>query len=247
MTEYVGCEVRRISDKKLFVCQTHLISKLQRVFREKVKSLSIQETPAPTCFNAVRCTDLNELISIEDQKTYRSGVGILLFLVKYSRPGISNAVRELAKANDGATKLHFKSLMRTIKYVIDTRDMSLQYKIDDKVKNDGVWCIKAYCDSDFAGDIDKRISGSGYCIYLMGCLTAWKSKGQMQVTLSSTEAEYVAISDVCTKIMFVKMILEFLGVRVRLPIIVRCDNIGATFLSYNAKISQLSMHIDTKH
>ena len=186
MDEYVGCEVRRISDRKLIMCQTHLISKLHRLFGEKVNSLSIQETPAPTGFNVVRCTDPSDLIPVGDQKMYRSGVGILLFLVKYSRPDISNAVRELAKANDGATKIHLKCLMRTIKYVLDTRDRSLQYVIDDKANHDGVWCIKAYCDSDFAGDKDKRISVSGYCIYLMGCLISWKSKGQKHVTLSST-------------------------------------------------------------
>ena len=67
------------------------------------------------------------------------------------------------------------------------------------------------------------------------------------MTLSSTEAEYVAVSDVCTEIMFIRMILEFLGVRVRMPIIVHCDNIGAIFLSYNAKISQRTKHIDTKY
>ena len=43
------------------------------------------------------------------------------------------------------------------------------------------------------------------------------------------------------------MILEFLGVKVKLPITVHCDNIGAIFLSYNAKISQRIKHIDTKY
>ena len=66
------------------------------------------------------------------------------------------------------------------------------------------------------------------------------------MTLSSTEAEYVAVSDICMEIMFIRMILEFLGVRVRMPIAVHCDNIGTIFLSYNARISQRTKHIDTK-
>ena len=45
---------------------------------------------------------------------YRSGVGMLLFLVKYSRPDISNAVRELSKANLGPKPAHYKNLLRTI-------------------------------------------------------------------------------------------------------------------------------------
>ena len=43
------------------------------------------------------------------------------------------------------------------------------------------------------------------------------------------------------------MILEFLGVRVKMPIVVHCDNIGAIFLSYNAKVSQRTKHIDIKY
>ena len=81
----------------------------------------------------------------------------------------------------------------------------------------------------------------------MGCLIAWKSRAQKHVTLSSTEAEFVAVSDVCTEILFVKMILESLGIKVKTPITVHCDNVGAIFLSYNAKISQRTKHIDTKY
>ena len=71
-----------------------------------------------------------KLISDTEQKRYRSGVGMLLYLVKYSRPDISNAVRELSKVNDGATKGHYKNLLRVIKYVLYTEKLkfTIQYK-----------------------------------------------------------------------------------------------------------------------
>ena len=47
--------------------------------------------------------------------------------------------------------------------------------------------------------------------------------------------------------MFIRMILWFLGIKIELPLVVHCDNIGAIFLSYNAKISQRTEHIDTKY
>jgi len=246
MSEYVGCEVIRRGRNKLFMYQSNLIEKLKRLFYERVSNLPIRDTPAGTGFNVIRCLDDNKKISETEQKVYRSGVGILLYLVKYSRPDISNAVRELSKASDGADSTHMKCLLRTIKYVLDTKDLALKYELEEKFTS-GTWAIKAYCDSDFAGDKDTRISVTGFCIYLLGCLVAWKSKGQKHVTLSSTEAEYVAVSDVCTEIMFVRMILEFLGVRVKMPIVVHCDNIGAIFLSYNAKVSQRTKHIDIKY
>ena len=246
MEEYVGCEIKRIGKHKLFMCQSNLISKLDKLFGDKVKGLILRETPAGTGFTVTRCQIPEQLVSPDEQRVYRSGVGILLYLVKFSRPDISNAVRELSKASDGADKSSLKCLYRTIRYVLDTREQYLKYEVD-RNKMDSTWSIKTFCDSDFAGDKATRISVSGYCVYVLNCLVAWKSRSQKHVTLSSTEAEYVAISDVCTEIMFIRMVLEFLGVRVRMPITVHCDNIGAIFLSYNAKISQRTKHIDTKY
>lgn len=66
------------------------------------------------------------------------------------------------------------------------------------------------------------------------------------MTLSSTEAEYYAISETVVEIIFVKNILEFMGVEVKLPIVVKTDNIGAMFLSKNPSSSQRTCHIDVR-
>jgi hypothetical protein len=67
-------------------------------------------------------------ISENDQRDFRSGVGMLLYLVKHSRPDLSNAVRELTKVMDGATEEHVKLLHRVIKFVLDTRDRGIIIK-----------------------------------------------------------------------------------------------------------------------
>ena len=245
LNEYVGCEVIREGKSKLFMSQQVLLKKLERTFGSLVEKLPIYKTPSGTGFRVERCVDADKRIGDEKQSMYRSGIGMLLFLVKFSRPDISNSVRELSKANDGATEKHFRGLLRTVKYALDTKQKALMYQTGDRLET--VWKLKAFCDSDFAGDKETRRSVSGYCIYLFDCLIAWKSKGQKHVTLSSTEAEYVAVSDVCCEIMFIRMILWFLGIKIKLPIVVHCDNVGAIFLSYNAKISQRTKHIDTKY
>jgi hypothetical protein len=61
------------------------------------------------------------LLTPEQQTKYSSGVGMLLYLVKHSRPGISNAVGELTRVLDGATPEHWKAMLRVIKYVIDAK------------------------------------------------------------------------------------------------------------------------------
>ena len=60
------------------------------------------------------------LIKKAEQSLFRS-VGLLLYLVKFSRPDLSNEVRELSKVMDSATPAHMKNLMRAIKYVLDTK------------------------------------------------------------------------------------------------------------------------------
>ena len=52
--------------------------------------------------------------------------------------------------------------------------------------------VCGYVDSDFAGDLDKRRSTSGYVFTLVGGPISWMSKLQDVVTLSTTEAEYVS-------------------------------------------------------
>ena len=72
-------------------------------------------------FHVVRNIPEAVFISDNDQKLYRSGVGMLLFLVKHTRPDLSNSTCKLSKVMDKATEGHMKELCRVIKYAIDTR------------------------------------------------------------------------------------------------------------------------------
>ena len=107
--------------------------------------------------------------------------------------------------------------------------------------------MKAFCDSDFAGDKEKRISFTGFCIFYNDCLISWKSRGQESVSLSSTEAEYVAMSEVSMEVIFIKYVLLFLGVNLEFPIVILCNNVGAIYLANNAKTSGCTKHIDTQY
>ena len=112
---------------------------------------------------------------------------------------------------------------------------------------DDLWDIMVYTDSDYAGDRDTRVSVTGYIMYVRGVPVCWKSKGQRSVTLSSTEAEFVALSEAVKEIKFVVQVMESVGMEVRLPIIVRVDNVGAIHLSNNLSTSQRTKHIDVRY
>jgi hypothetical protein len=115
------------------------------------------------------------------------------------------------------------------------------------LEEESQWNIVAFSDSDFAGDSETRISIAGFILYLLGVPISWKSKGQKGVTLSSSEAEFVALSEAAKEVKFVFQVLQSMGVRVTLPIIVRVDNVGAIFIGSNVAVSQRSKHIDIKY
>ena len=246
MEDYVGCQVSRNGDK-MWMYQQDLINKIRKHFKDDVREMRKYDTPAGNLEYVIRPSDDTNSISSIMQTKYRSGIGMMLFLVKYSRPDIANCIRELSKANGVANESHYKSLMRAIKYVLDSEKYCLTLMKVNTGEEEMTWFLKAFSDSDWAGNKDGRRSVTGYCIYLNGNLVAWKSRSQKNVTLSSSEAEYVAVSEVCTEIMFIKMILTFLNVEVQLPIKVHCDNVGAIFLSYNPKTSARTKHIDIKY
>lgn len=242
MHEYVGCTILP-GDKNLHIVQPDLIKKLYKHFEVEVRDLSKFKTPGTPGEGVIRPGEDDTKISEELQATYRSGVGSLLYLMKHSRPDISNAVRELSKVMDGATPAHLKLMYRAIKYAYDTRQVSLSLS----PKYEGTWKISGKSDSDYAGDKNTRQSVSGYVVYLNGALIAWKSKSQKTVTLSSTEAEYMALGELCTEVLFVKMLMENMGLQVDLPMHLEIDNTGAMFLAENATTSQRTKHIDVRH
>jgi hypothetical protein len=169
---------------------------------------------------------------------------MLLYLTKYSCPDLCNVVRELAKCMDKATKGTYLEMLRVIKFVIDTKNFCLRIQPEFKGKN---WSLRVFCDSDWAGDSETRISVTGFILYLMNVPVCWRSKAQKGVTLSSTEAEYVAMSEEVKEIKFIYYLLQDIGIEVDLPILVKTDNVGAMFMAQNASSGVRTRHVDTRY
>ena len=134
-------------------------------------------------------------------------------------------------------------MLRVIKFVLDTKILGLTMV---PTLHDRIWHLEAFSDSDFANDKETTISVYGYVIYFCVVPVAWKSKSMRSVVLSTTEAEYVAISEVVKEIKFVYQLLESMDVKVQLPIKVRVDNIGAIWLANNSGVSERTKHVDTR-
>jgi hypothetical protein len=157
---------------------------------------------------------------------------MLLYLIKYSRPDVNNAVRELSKCMDRATYGTYQEMLRVVKFVLDTNNYCLKIQPNFDSKNS--WKLKIFSDSDWAGDPETRISVTGFIVYLQNVPICWRSKAQRGVTLSSSKAEYVAMSEAIKEIRFVYFILKDIGIEVELPIVVKTDNVGALCMSQNS-------------
>ena len=85
---------------------------------------------------------------------------------------------------DAPAPVHLKEMYKVIRHVLSTKGFELRKD------------MKALSDSDFASDKETRISVFGYIKYFCGIPIAWRSKGMKSVVLSTTEAEYMALSEV---------------------------------------------------
>jgi hypothetical protein len=245
LTDYLSCRIiTNFDNKTLFIMQPHLIKNLETKFGAEIMNLSNYGTPGTPHFKIVRSSENVDKLDPDLQARYRSGVGMLLFLIKYSRPDLANIVQELSKCMDAASHAAHKEMLSVIQFVVDTKPHCLKMQPIEEGKD---WDLVSYCDSDWASDAETRISVTGLIIYLLGVPICWRSKGQKGVNLSSSEAKYVAISEEVKEIQFVYYLLKSIGMHVKLPIAVRCDNIGAIFMANNSSSGVRTRRVDTRY
>ena len=182
-------------------------------------------------------------MSTEEHEIYRSGVGTLLYLTKHSRPDICNPVREVSKTMDAPAPTHLKEKYKLIRFVLSTKYFGLKIKVIMSIRK---WVLKARSDSDFASNKETRISVYGYVIDFCGIPITWRSKGMKSVVQSTTEAEYMALSEVVKVLKFVVQLLQTMNVTVELPITVHVDNVGAIWLSNKRNTGDRTKHIDRR-
>ena len=120
-----------------------------------------------------------------DAKPFQGMIGSLLYLTS-SRPDIQFSVCLCARFQASLRESHLTAVKWIFRYLVGTQDIRLWYPANYSLE------LIAYTDADYAESRLDRKSTSGYCQFLGGCLVSWASKKQHSVTLSTTEAKYVA-------------------------------------------------------
>lgn len=119
---------------------------------------------------------------------YRQLIGALLYLAISSRPDISYAVSYFSQFNSCYSSEHWKAAKRVLRYSKGTIDTKLVYKRTGKQ-------FYGFADADWASDRNDRKSYTVNAFKLASASISWESKKQRTTALSSTEAEYMALSD----------------------------------------------------
>ncbi|MCO5550458.1 hypothetical protein L7F22_003945 [Adiantum nelumboides] len=106
--------------------------------------------------------------------------------------------------------------------------------------------VVGYTDADFAGDLDRRRSTSGYLYTFAGGAISWFSRLQSCVTLSTIEAEYVATSESCKEAIWLTRLVGDLGIVGEIPVL-HCDSQSAIQLARNPVFHSKTKHVDVRY
>jgi hypothetical protein len=138
---------------------------------------------------------------------YMNAVGSLMYLATTTRPDIAYTVGVLARFNSNPGMTHWKAVKHLFRYLKGTTDLKLVYRPDPTIQDKFV----AFSDADHGGNKDSRKSTTGYMVKMGSGAVCWSSKLQPIVTLSTTEAEYVAAVAAGKEICWMRNMLGELG------------------------------------
>ena len=172
--------------------------------------------------------------------TYQSLVGSLLYAAIATRPDISQAVGAVSKFCSSPSESHLTAAKRIFRYLKGTADLALTYH----KSSDG--SLIGYTDVDWAGDPEDRHSTSGNLFLMEGGAVSWLSKRQAVVALSSSEAEYIALSTATQEATWLRRLLSDLRVPLE-PVTLMEDNQGAIAIARNPVAHTRTKHINIRY
>nr|KAJ0204246.1 hypothetical protein LSAT_V11C500273960 [Lactuca sativa] len=177
-----------------------------------------------------------EPLSITDQSPtvdatlYRKLVGSLQYLA-FTRPDISFAINKLSQFMHNPCQNHWQALKRLLRYLKGTIHHGLVLNRNSSLT------LSVFSDSDWGGVHSAGRSTTAYLLYLGTNIFSWKSTKQKSVSRSSTEAEYKSLANATAELIWLKNLLQELGITPTTIPTLFCDNTGATYLCANPVLS----------
>jgi hypothetical protein len=250
LADYLGVKIDRLPNGLIKLSQPHLI---QQILTDLGMNEATKPQPTPAAQSVKLNRDINGTPYAGDWH-FRSVIGKLNFLEKSTRVDLSYAVHQCARFAADPKESHAAALKRIGRYLAGTKDKGL-------ILNPCNHSFECYVDADFVGNWDRvnadvdpstAKSRTGYVIMFGGCPMVWASKLQREVALSTTEAEYNALSESLREVIQLMQLLDESKVRLRWttteqPPLVHCkvfeDNSGALEMGKLPKMRPRTKHI----
>ncbi|RVW98117.1 Retrovirus-related Pol polyprotein from transposon TNT 1-94 [Vitis vinifera] len=174
---------------------------------------------------------------LSNPSLYRRLVGSLVYLT-VTRPDISYAIHQVSQYLSAPRSTHYAAVLRILRYLKGTIFHGLFYSAQSPL------VLRAFSDADWAGDPTDRRSTTGYCFLLGSSLISWRSKKQTFVARSSTEAEYRALADTTSELLWLRWLLKDLGVSTSSATPLYYDNQSAIHIAHNDVFHERTKHIE---
>jgi hypothetical protein len=227
------------ASKKLHMSQEQYIEKVLRRFNmDKAKVVS---SPLTTNFKLTDrdCPSSKKEIEEMDRIPYASAVGSLMYAMVCTRPDIAYAVGVVSRFLSNPGEKHWEAVKWILRYLRGTSKLGITF-------GNGEPMLVGYTDSDMAGNKDNMKSTSGYLMTFAGGAVSWQSRLQKCVALSTTEAEYMAATEACKELLWLKRFMQELGF-MQQRYVVLCDNQSTIHLAKNSMFHKRTKHIDVRY
>ncbi|XP_050918396.1 secreted RxLR effector protein 161-like [Lathyrus oleraceus] len=182
-------------DETIFIYKRKYANSILKKFG--MENASHKRTPAPT---HLKLTKDEKGVSV-NQSLYRSMIDSLLYF-KVSRPDITFVVGVCGRYQSEPKMSHITQVKRILKYINGTSDYGILYS------HNAISLLIGYCDADWESIDDDRKSTSEGCFFLVNNFISWFSKKQSNVSLSTTEAEYIPAGSSYSQLIWMKQMLE---------------------------------------
>ena len=236
----LGMDIARDRKKgTLILSQRKYIEKVLRTFG--IQDAKAVVTPTSSQFKLQSLTEKEwkEEAANTEKIPYTSVVGSLMYAMVGSRPDLGFSAGYVCRFMSKPGRDHWSAVKWDLRYLQGAMNSDLTFKKHSTLQ------VEGYSDSDYATDMDKRRSVTGYAFKFTGNTVSWKSCLQSVVALSTTEAEYMAMNEAAKEAVWLKEIYTKLGFKQH-GIKLYCDSQSALALARNPVNHEKAKHIATK-
>lgn len=180
-------------------------------------------------------------------KKYQSIVGSITYLAMSTRADLAFSAMALGHHSSDPQPKHMAAAKQVLRYLWGTRNHVLMFdssrdvispRVDSQIRSS---C--GFSDADWASDSKTRLSVSGYIFYYHGGAISWSAKRQRVIALSSTEAEYYAITHAVREALCLRRFLLEMGLPIPSPFPMFMDSKSAISQIMSPAITARSKHI----